>query len=481
MARLPRRRAGALSRRAGGRGVTARRRLELAERALRASPTARPWPPSCTSARCCSRFARSRPTQATEVDDAHGRGPVRARRPHGLGATPTRRRRRAARRRRARRRRRAGRGRAAGAPGDYPGLPGAARPRRAHDGFDAGHRALDPAPAARRCAPRFEAARRARPRGVRHVDRRRGRDRHRLVDRRAARRDAVTDAYMKVVARRDGRARSGCAAGAGRSAPRWTPRRAGRRARRAKVGAATSRLDLAARRVPGRARAPTRSAELLELLGALAFNGLAHAEGRGALSAGSASAWRRRASTSPTRPRFARTLPRAFDAEGVAEGAAPAHPGRRRPPRRPRHALGRARRRRRDARPATRSAPGGGAVRPRAHQPGARRRRRGRRGRARGADRARPLRDAPLVRQRRAPQGDAADRHDARRDVPDRGRPHRPAASRDVRFTDSVLRLLERHRGADRDARAWSAEAEFYGRRFATAWCARRCARRASG
>ena len=58
------------------------------------------------------------------------------------------------------------------------------------------------------------------------------------------------------------------------------------------------------------------------------------------------------------------------------------------------------------------------------------------------------------------------DRDHARRHLPHRGRPHRRPL-KDVRFTDSILRLLEATEALTATQRL-VAEAEFYGRRFAT-------------
>ena len=126
--------------------------------------------------------------------------------------------------------------------------------------------------------------------------------------------------------------------------------RAGR-ARRARRRVAAGRAGRArAGRLPGGVRAPGGRLAA-DLLAGCAFNGLAHAEGRGALAGRlgePVAAPAINLSDSPVSPR---TLPRAFDAEGVAQGAAAADPGRRgarRGARRPQRGAGRAR-----TRPAT--------------------------------------------------------------------------------------------------------------------------------
>jgi PmbA protein len=62
---------------------------------------------------------------------------------------------------------------------------------------------------------------------------------------------------------------------------------------------------------------------LLSFLGDLAFNGLAHAEGRGALSGRLGTRVAAAAVNLSDSPRFARTLPRSFDAEGVPKAPVP--------------------------------------------------------------------------------------------------------------------------------------------------------------
>ena len=113
---------------------------------------------------------------------------------------------------------------------------------------------------------------------------------------------------------------------------------------------------------------PDAVGALLEFLGGLAFNGLAHAEGRGALAGRLGTRVAAPAINLPATRRAPRgTLPRAFDLEGVPKAPLPliqdgvAHGGRPRPP------LGRAGRRRR-ALDRPRARPGGSP-----YGPGARR------------------------------------------------------------------------------------------------------------
>ncbi len=135
---LPRGGAGALPRRPGGRCVTAagEQPLELAERALGHLET--DGQVTVTRERSLvARFARSVPTQATDVDDLTVHVLAWRRRPPGrCGDQPHRRRRAARRSRGAPQAPPVRRGDAAGSPGDHPGLPGPPPAYRPHDGFD---------------------------------------------------------------------------------------------------------------------------------------------------------------------------------------------------------------------------------------------------------------------------------------------------------------------------------------------------------
>ena len=152
--RLPRRRARALSRRAGRCGVTDLDPLELAERALGFAD----GEAQATVVRersLLSRFAVSRPTQATEVDDLTV-SILRVHEGHtGSGGDQRDDRRGAARRRRARRRGRACRGRRRRRAGRLPrpARPGARAP---HDGFDPLTAQLDPGAAGEALSVAFE-------------------------------------------------------------------------------------------------------------------------------------------------------------------------------------------------------------------------------------------------------------------------------------------------------------------------------------
>lgn len=290
--------------------------LELAERALRHT-TGEAQATITRERSLLSRFARSTPTQATHVDDTtvsilrvhdghtgaadtndlsdEGLRDVAARADAAVRAAA----------------------RAAGALGEYPGLP-EPRPIRPHDGYDAATAALDPAVAGAALRAAFDACTEhgleafgvwtagavetaiASSKGIRA-------------------RDVVTDAYMKVVARdRDGR--SGWGAGASVAASDLDPRAIARRA--AQKVSREEPADLA----PGEYTVvlePDAVGTLLDFLGFLAFNGLAHAEGRGALVDRLGSRVAASAINLSDSPRFARTLTRAFDAEGVPKAPLP--------------------------------------------------------------------------------------------------------------------------------------------------------------
>ena len=264
-----------------------------------------------------SRFAVSRPTQATEIDDLT----VSVLRVHDghTGSADTNETTDDALRDVAARAGAAARAAAdaAGEPGDYPGLPAPA-PARPHDGFDPLTAQLDPATAGAALRIAFERCEAeglqafgiwtagavdtaiASSTGVRAVD-------------------AVTDAYMKVIARHES-GRSGWAAGAGTSIAALDPG-----ALAVRAAAKVSRdepVDLA----PGEYHVVLEHdavGSLLDFLGALAFNGLAHTEGRGALVGRLGQRIAASNVNLADSPRFAITLPRAVDAEGVPKAPLP--------------------------------------------------------------------------------------------------------------------------------------------------------------
>jgi predicted Zn-dependent protease len=288
--------------------------LELAERAL-AFADGDAQATVVRERSLLSRFARSTPTQATEVDDVTvsllrvhdghtGSGETNDTSDDGL--------RDAAQRADAAARAAA---RAAGSPGDYPGLPAPA-PTRPHDGFDATTAQLDPAPAGAALRAAFDgcAEHGLQAFGIWTA----GAVETAIASTAGIRvHDAVTDAFMKVIAR-DERGRTGWAAGADSAIAALDPA-----ALAARAAAKVSPLD-PIELEPGEypvVLEPDALGALLDFLGGLAFNGLAHVEGRGALSGRLGERIAAPAINLADSPRFGRTLPRAFDAEGV-----PKHP-----------------------------------------------------------------------------------------------------------------------------------------------------------
>ena len=404
-----------------------------------------------------ARFARSAPTQLTEIDDLSLQ--VTVLRDGQAGSATTNRLDDDALRAVAARARAAADAAAAAGPGDHPGL---AEPQayRGHDGHDPRTAALDPAAAgdALRAAFAVAADERAEAFGV-----------WTAAEVRTAiasstgleAADAVTDAFLKVVVR-DGDGRSGMATGSAVAAAGVDPGDVARRA-----AALLPRGELA--EVESGAQPVVLGAEavgtLLGFLGGLAFNGMAHAEGRGALSGRLGTRVAAPSINLSDSPRFAGTLPRAFDADGVAKGPLPLIQD------------GVAHRVVHDLRSAARA---GGGARSTGHATvpggspwgpaptnlvliGG--------GAADEAELARPIERGLFV-NRLWYVNPVRDKEtlvtgvtrDGTHLIED-GEITRPA--RDVRFTDSVLGLLERVQALTAGSRLIS-DAEFYGRRFAT-------------
>jgi predicted Zn-dependent protease len=131
--------------------------------------------------------------------------------------------------------------------------------------------------------------------------------------------DAVTDAFVKVVLRDDD-GRSGYATGAAVATGGLDVEDTARRS------AATVPRGRPAEVAPGElpvVLGPDAVAELLEFLAVLAFNGLAHAEGRGALAGRLGTRVAAPCVSLSDSPRYAGSLPRAFDAEGVPKAPLP--------------------------------------------------------------------------------------------------------------------------------------------------------------
>ncbi|WCB93039.1 hypothetical protein DSM104299_01741 [Baekduia alba] len=265
------------------------------------------------------RYARSAPTQATELDDTSVH--LLALRDGHVGGATTNLTDDDSLRATARRAMDAAEAaaRAAGGDGDHPGLPGPPDGGyRQHDGYDAATAALDPEPGGAALAQAFAVAAEhdleafgvwtagavetaiASSRGILAVDR-------------------VTDAYMKVMCR-DARARTGQLSQAAVRAADLDGEAIARAAAAKVVPGEPVRLDpgeypvvLDAEAVGG----------LLEMLGGLAFNGLAHAEGRGALDGLLGTRVAAPSVNLADTPRYARTWTRAFDFEGVPKAPLP--------------------------------------------------------------------------------------------------------------------------------------------------------------
>jgi PmbA protein len=258
-----------------------------------------------------SRFARSQPTQATEVDDTtvsilrvheghtgtadtndlseQGLRDVAARADAGARAAAA----------------------AAGGRGEYPGLP-APEPAGDADGFDAATAALDPALAGAALRVAFDACaeRSLEAFGIWTA----GAVETAIASSAGTRaRDEATDAFMKVIAR-DAGGRSGWGSGAAVAASGIDPAAIAARAAGKVTGEEPVDIE------PGEhpvVLEPEALGELLDYLGFLAFNGLAHAEGRGALDGRLGTRVGAPAIRLGDAPRSAGTLPRAFDFEGV--------------------------------------------------------------------------------------------------------------------------------------------------------------------
>jgi PmbA protein len=287
--------------------------LDLAERAL-ANVSGEAQVTVVNERSLTSRFARSRPTQATGVTDTTvevlcvGRGrtavaTTNATSAEGLRAVA----------------RRAQEALASVASdGDYPGLPQPGSQQRDHDGHDALTARLQAATAAGALATVFAAAdeRGLEAFGVWSA----GEVTTAIASTTGVRvEDAVTDAYLKVILR-DPDGRSGFAAASSARADELDGRRlADRAAVRVNSG---EPAELSPGSYPVVLDADAVGT-LLDFLGQVAFNGQAHAEGRGALADRLGTRVSAACVNLADSPQFPGTLPRAFDAEGVAKAPLP--------------------------------------------------------------------------------------------------------------------------------------------------------------
>ena len=289
---------------------------ELAERAVAAAP-GEALAHVSRERSLLLRFAANRPTQATAIDDltvelaivrdGHvGRATTNGTGDEALAACA---------------RRAAGAADTAAAAsrsGSHPGF-GELESARGHQGRDPETARLDPATGGAALAAAFAAAERH---GIEAHGIWSAAEDERAVatSAGAAVLDRTTDAFMKVI----------CIAPGGRSGY----------ASQTAVAAAEIEPDLLAERAAAKAAVPGEPAELepgeypvvmepqavgwlLDLLGGTALNGLAHAEGRGALVGRLGERVAAPAINLADSPRYHGTLPRAFDAEGTAKGPMP--------------------------------------------------------------------------------------------------------------------------------------------------------------
>ncbi len=288
--------------------------LTLAERAVRAAGKDALALVTCERS-LLLRFAASRPTQATEVDDltvdlavvrrGHvGRAETNSTDDEALAAC-------------ARRAAAAADAAAVAGDGAYPGFPNSI----GGSPVAGGSAALDAGTGGEALADAFEVASE------------RGLEAHGIwssgeVERAVAGAgggvaERSSDAFMKVIcmtSERD-RGRSGYASQTARAAGGLEPRALAERAA-AKTLVSGEPAELEAGTYPVVFEAQAIST-LLDLLAFTAFNGLAHAEGRGALAGRLGQTVAAPAVNLSDAPRFARTFPSGFDAEGTPKAPLP--------------------------------------------------------------------------------------------------------------------------------------------------------------
>jgi PmbA protein len=259
-----------------------------------------------------ARFARSRPTQATAVDDLAVE--ITCARGGHTASVLARDRGDDALREAGRRAAEAAAAAARSGRGSYPGLPGPPEtPPNPHDGWDAETARLSPVTAGSALEAAFAAAERH---GLEaHGIWTSGEVRTALASTSGVRAfDALTDAFMKVICRSPADGRSGFAARTATATRALDPSAVAEEA--ARKAAAGERAEMA----PGEYDVVLDAdavGVLLEFLGYLAFNGLAHVESRGALSGRLGSRVAAASINLADSPQDSATLPRAFDAEGV--------------------------------------------------------------------------------------------------------------------------------------------------------------------
>ena len=261
-----------------------------------------------------SRFARSAPTQATAVDDTTVE--ILVVREHHAALAGTNRLDDEALLATARNADRAALAAALGGAGTHPGLAEPTAPAPPRGGSDDDEAQLDPARAGAALRATFAVAA---EHGLEAFGAwTAGAVQTAIASSSGAQlEEEVTDSFMKVVCR-DGQGRSGYASATATTADAIDPAVLAARA------ASKVRDAPAAELGPGSypvVLEPEAVGLLLEFLGSLAFNGLAHAEGRGALSGRLATTVAAPAIDLSDMPLSARTLPRAFDLEGVPKAS----------------------------------------------------------------------------------------------------------------------------------------------------------------
>ena len=280
--------------------------LEIAERAL-ALAGADAQVTVVSERSLMSRFARSAPTQATAIDDTSVE--ILCLRGGHTAIASTNRLDSDALRATAARAEAAALAAARSGPGTYPGLAGPAEPFE-HDGFDADTAQLDPETAAAALRDAFAVAgdHALEAFGVWSAG-----DVHTAIAATTGLRldDRVSDAFMKVVCRdRDGR--SGYAVDAAPAAAALDPAALARRAASKVAPEPLAQLGPGSYPV---VLEPEAVGLLLEFLAALALNGLAHAEGRGALAGRLGTPVAAPCISLHDDPLAGGTLPHAFDME----------------------------------------------------------------------------------------------------------------------------------------------------------------------
>jgi PmbA protein len=263
-----------------------------------------------------SRYARSRPTQATAIDDLTVH--VLVLRDGQTGGAETNLTDDDALRATFERADAAARAAATAGPGEHPGLPDQPGEYPSQDGWDEATAALDPSIAGAALARAFAIA-------AEHGFEAFGIWTAGEVETAIASstglraRETVTDAYMKVICRNDA-GRSGWGSGGGRAVAAIDPDAIAREAA-AKVPRAEP-VELGPGEYPV-VLEPDAIGELLTYLAWLAFDGLAHAEGRGALEGKLGTRVAAAAINLADSPQFPRTLAHAFDFEGIAKTPLP--------------------------------------------------------------------------------------------------------------------------------------------------------------